>query len=131
MDCAAPRTCSMVFAVSPASALNPWLQILGALEKKVIRQSYETWLKPTRFSHSSGRKLYVRVPSPEFQHIGDKYGDLIQEAIDIHALEYDEVVFVTPNEDPSLPPQRKDGGFGPLPAHAPTAPPPTQNHRAP
>jgi len=121
----------MVFAVSPASALNPWLQILGALEKKVIRQSYETWLKPTRYSHSSGRKLYVRVPSAEFQHIGDKYGDLIQEAIDLHALEFDEVVFVTANEDPSLPPQRKDGGFGPVPAHAPTAPQPSQSHRLP
>jgi chromosomal replication initiator protein len=121
----------MVFAISPASALNPWLQILGALEKKVIRQSYETWLKPTRFSHSSGRKLYVRVPSAEFQHIGDKYGDLIQEAIDTHALEFDDVVFVTASEDPSVPPQRKDGGFPPLPAHAPTAPPPSANHRVP
>jgi chromosomal replication initiator protein len=121
----------MVFAVSPVSALNPWLQILGALEKKVIRQSYETWLKPTRFSHSSGRTLYVRVPSPEFQHIGDKYGDLIQEAIDNCALEFDDVVFVTASEDPSAPPQRKDGGFPPLPAHAPTAPQPTHNHRMP
>jgi chromosomal replication initiator protein len=120
----------MVFAISPASALNPWLQILGALEKKVIRQSYETWLKPTRFSHSSGRKLYVRVPSAEFQHIGDKYGDLIQEAIDIQSLEFDEVVFVTASEDPSVPQQRKDGGFPPLPAHAPTAPP-ASNHRMP
>jgi len=120
----------MVFAISPASALNPWLQILGALEKKVIRQSYETWLKPTRFSHSSGRTLYVRVPSAEFQHIGDKYGDLIQEAIDTHSLEFDDVVFVTASEDPSVPPQRKDGGFPPLPSHAPTAPPPS-NHRAP
>jgi len=121
----------MVFAVSQASALNPWLQILGALEKKVIRQSYETWLKPTRYSHSSGRILYVRVPSPEFQHIGDKYGDLIQEAIDLYSLEFDDVVFVTSNEDPSVPPQRKDGGFPPLPAHAPTAPSPAHNHRAP
>ena len=120
----------MVFAISPASALNPWLQILGALEKKVIRQSYETWLKPTRFSHSSGRTLYVRVPSAEFQHIGDKYGDLIQEAIDAHSLEFDDVVFVTASEDPSVPPQRKDGGFPPLPSHAPTAPP-SSNHRAP
>ena len=42
----------MAFAISPASALNPWLQILAALEKKVIRQSFETWLKPTRFSHA-------------------------------------------------------------------------------
>jgi len=112
----------MAFAISPASALNPWLQILAALEKKVIRQSFETWLKPTRFSHASGRILFVRVPSKEFQHIGDKYGDLIQEAIDLQSLEFDDVQFVTVEEDPSMPPQRKDGGFGPIPAHAPTAP---------
>ncbi|HZB88743.1 MAG TPA: chromosomal replication initiator protein DnaA [Terracidiphilus sp.] len=122
----------MVFAISPASAVNPWLQILSSLEKKVIRQSYETWLKPTRFSHAAGRTLYVRVPSREFQHIGDKYGDLIQEAIDLQSLEFDDVVFVTTSDDPSVPPQRKDGGFGPLPAHAPTAPQQaSQNHRAP
>jgi chromosomal replication initiator protein len=120
----------MVFAISPASALNPWHQILSALEKKVIRQSYETWLKPTRYSHSNGRTLYVRVPSAEFQHIGDKYGDLIQEAIDLQSLEFDDVVFVTASEDPSIPAQRKDGGFPPLPAHAPTAPP-APSHRAP
>ena len=120
----------MSFAISPASALNPWLQILSALEKKVIRQSYETWLKPTRYSHAAGRKLYVRVPSAEFQHIGDKYGDLIQEAIDLNSLEFDEVCFVTASEDPTLPPQRKDGGFGPLPAHAPMAPS-SPNHRTP
>jgi chromosomal replication initiator protein len=120
----------MVFAISPVAAVNPWLQILGALEKKVIRQSYETWLKPTRYSHAAGRTLYVRVPSAEFQHIGDKYGDLIQEAIDLQSLEFDDVVFVTASEDPSIPPQRKDGGFGPLSAHSPTAPPPAPNHRA-
>src|SRR6516225_4191859 len=114
----------MAFAMTPATALNPWLQILAALEKKVIRQSFETWLKPTRYSHAAGRTLYVRVPSPEFQHIGDKYGDLIQEAIDLQSLELDDVSFVTAEEDPSIPPQRRDGGFGPVPAHAPTAPPP-------
>jgi chromosomal replication initiator protein len=121
----------MAFATSPATALNPWLTILAALEKKVIRQSFETWLKPTRFSHAAGRILYVRVPSPEFQHIGDKYGDLIQEAIDLQSLEFDDVCFVTAEEDPSIPPQRKDGGFGPIPAHAPTAPPPVQAQRVP
>jgi chromosomal replication initiator protein len=113
----------MAFATSTATVLNPWLQILAALEKKVIRQSFETWLKPTRYSHAAGRTLYVRVPSPEFQHIGDKYGDLIQEAIDLQSLEFDDVSFVTAEEDPSIPPQRRDGGFGPVPAHAPTAPP--------
>jgi chromosomal replication initiator protein len=99
------------------------MQILSALEKKVIRQSFETWLKPTRYSHAVGRTLYVRVPSPEFQHIGDKYGDLIQEAIEVQSLDFDDVCFVTAEEDPSIPPQRKDGGFAPVPAHAPTAPP--------
>ena len=112
----------MSFVTSPTPVPNPWLQILSALEKKVIRQSFETWLKPTRFSHAAGRTLYVRVPSPEFQHIGDKYGDLIQEAIDLQALDFDDVSFVTAEEDPSVPPQRKDGGFGPVPAHAPSAP---------
>ncbi len=121
----------MSFASSPLPPLNPWLQILAALEKKVIRQSFETWLKPTRFSHVTGRKLYVRVPTPEFQHIGDKYGDLIQEAIDRHALELDDVAFVTMEEDPSVPPQRKDGGFGPVPAHAPSAPPQNGARRQP
>jgi chromosomal replication initiator protein len=117
------RISKMAFAVSPATALNPWLQILSALEKKVIRQSFETWFKPSRYSHVAGRTLYVRVPSPEFQHLGDRYGDLIQEAIEQQELELDDVCFVTAEEDPSIPPQRKDGGFGPVPAHAPTAPP--------
>jgi len=113
----------MAFAMSQPPNLNPWLQILAALEKKVIRQSFDNWFKPTRFSHAVGRTLYVRVPSPEFQHIGEKYGDLIQEAIDLHSLPYDDVSFVTAEQDPSIPPQRKDGGFGPLSSHAPTAPP--------
>jgi len=120
------RTSSMAFAVSPATVLNPWLQILAALEKKVIRQSFETWLKPTRYSHAAGRTLYVRVPSPEFQHIGDKYGDLIQEAIDLQSLEFDDVSFVTAEEDPSIPPRRPDGGVGPLSTHTPSAPPPSR-----
>ena len=83
---------TMAFATSPVTALNPWLQILAALEMKVIRQSFETWFKPTRFSHVASRTLYVRVPSREFQGMGDKYGDLIQEAIELQSLELDDVV---------------------------------------
>ena len=121
----------MTFATTQAAAPNPWLQILAALEKKVIRQSFETWLKPTRYSHTAGRTLYVRVPSPEFQHIGDKYGDLIQEAIDLQSLDLDDVSFVTAEEDPSIPPHRKDGGFAPVPSHAATAPQPSAPVRVP
>jgi len=118
----------MSFAATPATALNPWMQILAALEKKINRQSFETWLKPTRYSHIAGRTLYVRIPTQEFQHIGDKYSDLVQEAIDNLHLEFDDVAFVTLDEDPSQPPVRKDGGFPPLPSHAPSAP---QQHQGP
>jgi chromosomal replication initiator protein len=112
----------MSFATTPAAAINPWMQILAALEKKINRQSFEAWLKPTRYSHIAGRTLYVRIPTEEFQHIGDKYSDLIQEAMELQNLNLDDVAFVTAEADPSTPPVRSDGGFGPLPTHAPTAP---------
>src|SRR6516162_7415505 len=77
---------------------NPWVLVLDALEKKINRHSYETWLKPTRFSHSQGPTLFVRVPNPDFCHIGEKYGDLISEAIENLGLEYQDVEFVTDEE---------------------------------
>ena len=120
----------MAYAISPATAPNPWIQILSALEMKVNRQSFETWLKPTKYSHIVNRTLYVRVPSTQFQNLGDLYGDLIQEAIEQQALELDDVSFVTAEEDPSVPPVRKDGGFGPVPARVPPAPAPRTPEQA-
>ena len=73
-------------APSTTISPNPWARILDALEKKINRHSYDTWLKPTRYSHSSGGILFVRVPTVEFRHAGDKYADLIQEAIDVLGL---------------------------------------------
>jgi len=74
---------------------NPWVRVLDALEKKVNRTSYETWLKPTRYDHAQGPVLFVRVPTPEFCHIGERYGDLISEAFDNLGLEFRDVEFVT------------------------------------
>jgi chromosomal replication initiator protein len=92
-------------------AANPWIRILDALEKKINRHSYDTWLKPTRYSHANGGILFVRVPTAEFRHVGDKYADLIQEAIDNLGLEYEDVKFVTPDDDPAATPVRHDGGL--------------------
>src|SRR5437899_5305834 len=89
---------------------NPWLRILDALEKKINRHSYDTWLKPTRYSHSSGGVLFVRVPTVEFRHAGDKCADLIQEAIDCLGLGVSDVKFVTPEDEPAAAPVRPDGG---------------------
>ena len=94
--------------------VNPWVQILDALEKKINRHSYDTWLKPTRYSHSSGGVLFVRVPTVEFRHAGDKYADLIQEAIDNLGLGFNDVKFVTPEDDPAATPVRHDGGLSPV-----------------
>src|SRR5271167_3711524 len=94
---------------------NPWLRILDALEKKINRHSYDTWLKPTRYSHSTGGVLFVRVPTAEFRHVGDKYADLIQEALDNLGLEYQDVQFVTPEDDPAATTLRHDGGLSARP----------------
>jgi chromosomal replication initiator protein len=90
---------------------NPWTRILDALEKKINRHSYDTWLKPTRYSHASGGILFVRVPTAEFRHVGDKYEDLIQEAIDNLGLEFSNVKFVTPDDDPAATAVRHNGGL--------------------
>src|ERR1700683_2046917 len=95
---------------------NPWVRILDALEKKINRHSYDTWLKPTRYSHASGGILFVRVPTVEFRHAGDKYADLIQEAIDNLGLEFSDVKFVTPEDDPAATTVRHNGGLSAAPA---------------
>jgi chromosomal replication initiator protein len=96
---------------------NPWTRILDALEKKINRHSYDTWLKPTRYSHSSGGVLFVRVPTAEFRQPVDKYADLIHEAIDNLGLEFNDVRFVAPEDDPAATAVRHNGGLsaGPVP----------------
>jgi chromosomal replication initiator protein len=96
----------MSLSSTAAAQVNPWMRILGALEKKVNRHSYETWLKPTRYSHAVGKVMFIRVPTAEFRHIGDKYGDLIFEAVDNMGLEFEDFQFVTVEEDPSVVAQR-------------------------
>ena len=100
---------------------NPWVRILDALEKKINRHAYDTWLKPTRFSHASNNVLFVRVPNAEFRNVGDKYADLIQEAVDNLGLGYNDVKFITTEDDPSNTPIRHDGGLSVAAAAAPQA----------
>jgi chromosomal replication initiator protein len=100
-------------------APNPWLRILDALEKKINRHSYDTWLKPTRYSHAKDKILFIRVPTAEFRHVGDKYADLIQEALDNLGLEFQDVKFVAPEDDPASTPVRHDGGLSSRPSASP------------
>jgi chromosomal replication initiator protein len=109
---------------SATASVDPWVQILGALEKKINRHSYDTWLKPTRFSHLQNGIIFIRVPTTEFRDIGEKYGDLIQEAIDNLGFDFRDVQFITSDDAPQKTPVRHDGGFsaaavpGPQPGQA-------------
>src|SRR5260370_30806428 len=112
----------MSFVPTATAVLHYWVRFLATLEKKINRQSYETWMKPMRFSHLEGKKLFVRIPSNDLQHMGDRYADLIQEAIDNLGLDVDTVTFNTPEQDPRTPKVREDGGFAPVPSHSQSAP---------
>src|SRR5215469_5970587 len=120
---------SMSLSSTATATANPWLRILGALEKKITRHSYDTWLKPTRFSHINGNIIFVRVPNAEFRQLGEKFGDLIQEAMDTLAPEYQDVKFITAEEDPTVPPVRADGGFAPVSASGTASPSASRQQR--
>ena len=63
--------------------MNAWQEVLNHLKPKVNTQSYQTWLRPTRFSHVENNAVVVRVPNREFQDwIQEHYGTLIREALE-------------------------------------------------
>ena len=74
--------------------MNAWQEILSYLKSKVNTQSYQTWLRPTRFSHADQETLVVSVPNREFQEwLPEHYGALVQEALErlhlgFHAIRY-------------------------------------------
>src|SRR6266403_5998777 len=105
----------MSLSSSATAAANPWLLVLESLEKKINKHSYDTWLKPTRFSHAKGKVLFISVPTAEFKLIGEKYADLISEALENLNLDYSDVEFVTEEAPPVN--MRHDGGFGPVSSH--------------
>jgi len=86
------------------TTMNAWQEILGFLKTKVNTQSYQTWLRPTRFSHVNQEELVVRVPNREFQDwIQEHYGSLINEALTQLHLDQRKVHYVV-EEDPEKKP---------------------------
>ncbi|MBZ5516166.1 MAG: chromosomal replication initiator protein DnaA [Acidobacteriia bacterium] len=75
--------------------MNAWHEVLNFLKSKINTQTYQTWLRPTRYSHVTGETLVVHVPNPEFQEwIQEHYGPLIQEALDRLKLGVRQVSYV-------------------------------------
>jgi len=46
---------------------NPWLQIMDALQKKIDKNSYETWFEPTSYIGQETNSLYIKVPNSYFK----------------------------------------------------------------
>ena len=77
------------------TSMNAWHEVLNILKTKVNLQSFQTWLRPTRFSHIAGSTLFVRVPNQEFEDwIQEHYGLLIEEAIGRTTVGVQQVSFV-------------------------------------
>lgn len=75
--------------------MNAWQEILDYLKTKVNPQSYQTWLRPTRFSHAAKDALTVRVPNREFQEwIQEHYGATIVEAMERLELGFRQIHYV-------------------------------------
>ncbi len=75
--------------------MNAWQEILNYLKPKVNTQSYQTWLRPTRQSHTASTTLFVRVPNREFQEwIQENYGGVIREALGSLDLGFEQVSYV-------------------------------------
>ncbi len=71
-------------------------------------QSYQTWLKPTRFAHAEMDTLVVRVPNREFEEwIQDHFGSTIQEALEQLRLGFREIRY-----ELEAPSEKKTAGNG-------------------
>jgi len=76
-------------------AMNVWHEVLTILRTKVNPQTFQTWLRPTRYGHVIGDTLFVRVPNREFEDwIQEHFGGLIQDALGHLRTEVRHVSFV-------------------------------------
>jgi chromosomal replication initiator protein len=86
-----------------ATAMNAWQEILNYLKTKVNTQSYQTWLRPTRFRGIENDTVVVSVPNQEFQEwIQEHYGGLVRDALDHLDLGYQQIRYVleqSPDKD--------------------------------
>lgn len=85
-----------------------WNRVLKRLrsDKKLLsRQMYETWFKRTRQISQGRNHVVIEVPTALYgQYLKEKYGDLIQELVEIEAEDRMEVTFELADTE-ELPPE--------------------------
>ena len=90
--------------------MDTWQQVLDIVEKKVNRQNYNTWFKPTQLLKHDGTALYVRVPNSFFQDWLNDHIDVVIEAARLAGIGDISVIYITEKGQPEvLPPPPSQG----------------------
>jgi len=93
------------------SRSNPWQEILRQLKPQLNVQTFESWLRPTRFSHIEGDTLFVQVPSAEFsEYINDQWAAQISALLSARTDGLARVSFLSPPVEvaPAQPEEEKE-----------------------
>ena len=64
-----------------ARAKAVWEYVNDFVKARISANSYSTWVKPLRAVALTGETLIVRIPTPEFGHVGEKFGAIIGQAL--------------------------------------------------
>jgi len=93
-----------------------WARCLVAIEKNIPKQSFETWLRPTKCSYFDAEKMVIDVPSSFFaEWLDEHFFGLIQSTvIEVTSLSPQISFFVL----------EEDGSGGPFPLSKPEISPP-------
>ncbi len=89
--------------MKPIDKQNPWLRIVEELQKRVEKNTCETWFEPTSFIGQEGNSLYVKVPNSYFKDwISFHYSSLINACCQEALGEVFDVQFVFDEDAPSF-----------------------------
>src|SRR5439155_12977471 len=59
-----------------------WQDTLQKLSQRVDPHSFDNWFKPLKLAGTVGDVLFVKVPTPDFLYVREKYGSLLSEVTD-------------------------------------------------
>ncbi len=74
---------------------NPWSEIKALLRQRINPHSWDTWMRPTQYSHEAGGVIFIRIPNECFHYGREKFNTQISEAIADLRLDLQDVKFLT------------------------------------
>jgi chromosomal replication initiator protein len=92
-----------------------WSDILHAVEKRLNRQSFETWIRPIHFDgcDDAGQVLHLRAPNQVVKDwVSTNYSDVLDASLEEVNMASYEVDWTVEEEGGAQPPVDTDGGQG-------------------